>query len=72
MVERQGFVINPQQVQQRRVKVADMSKSQKPPFAELADCLKELRALPYWTKEEIDLVRTTAGRLLNERLSGSH
>jgi len=49
-----------------------MSKSQKPPFAELADCLKELRALPYWTKEEIDLVRTTAGRLLNERLSGSH
>ena len=48
-----------------------VSNSQKPPFTALADCLEELRALSYWTEEEIDLVRTSATRVLNDRLFGS-
>jgi len=48
-----------------------VSNNKKPPFAELAACLEELRALSYWTEEEIDLVRSTATRVLEERLSGS-
>jgi hypothetical protein len=49
-----------------------ISSSEKPPFAILGDCLEELRSLPYWTEEEIERVRDTATRVLNERLSASH
>jgi hypothetical protein len=47
-----------------------LSTSRKPPFAELADCLQELRALEYWSEDEIELIRGTATRLINERISG--
>ena len=48
-----------------------LGSSQKPPFVTLADCVDELRSLPYWSEEEIERVHTTATRLLNERLSAS-
>ena len=48
-----------------------LSSSQKPPFAALKDCLEELRTVPYWSEEEIELVGAQATRLLNERISGS-
>jgi len=47
------------------------SSSEKPPFVILEDSLEELRNLPYWTEEEIERVRATARRVLNERLSAS-
>ena len=46
-----------------------LSTKEKPPFAALEDCLRELQALPYWTEEEIEQIRATAIRVLNERLS---
>lgn len=49
-----------------------LSCSHKPPFAALKDCLQELRTLPYWSEEEIELVNSRAARLLDERISGSH
>ena len=48
-----------------------LSSSQKPPFVILADCVEELRSLPYWSDEEVESVRATATRLLNERLTDS-
>ena len=49
-----------------------LSTGQKPPFVALKDCLEELRTVPYWSEEEIDLVGSAATRLLNERISDSH
>lgn len=46
-----------------------LARSDKPPFAVLNDCLRELRGLPYWNDEEIELVRSTATRVLNERIA---
>jgi hypothetical protein len=48
-----------------------LSSSHKPPFVILADCVEELRSFSYWTDEEIERVRVTATRVLNERLSDS-
>lgn len=46
-----------------------LSDRTRPPFVALEDCLRELHALPYWTTEEIEQVRSAASRVLNERLS---
>jgi hypothetical protein len=48
-----------------------MSSNRKPPFTILADCVQQLRYLPGWTDQEIELVQAAAMRVLNERLSDS-
>jgi hypothetical protein len=48
-----------------------LASNHKPPFVILADCVDKLRSVPYWTDEEIEQLRITATRVLNERLSES-